>query len=317
MDARLQTTGQSAFHLSYEDLQNQDVINGTAKYLGSIGELETVKAKLLPQNPIALSDKVANFPAMQEELAQIDRFNLAKVPDFEPRRGPVISHYIATAKGPLLFMPVRSGPVSRIRQWLAALDDVDTTKLLTNFDPPALKSWQKAHSGHRSFTVIRHPVARAHHVFCTRILSTEPQQFSRVRNILGRIFHIDLPENSNDISYDLVAHRAAFSKFLQFLKANLTNQTNIRIDPNWALQSQILRAMAYHAHPDMIIREDEMEVYLKALAIQTGYSSTAKITAEPSDAPFTLEEVYDNKIEALVQDDYTLGYATFCFSSLK
>ena len=75
--------------------------------------------------------------------------------------------------------------------------------------------------------------------------------------------------------------------------------------------------MAYHAHPDMIIREDEMEVYLKALAIQTGYSSTAKITAEPSDAPFTLEEVYDSKIEALVQDAYTMGYATFGFSSLK
>ena len=185
MDARLQTTGQSSFHLGYEDLQSQDVINGTAKHLGSIGEVETVKAKLLPQNPVTLSDKVANFPAMQEELAQIDRFNLAKVPDFEPRRGPVISHYIATAKGPLLFMPVRSGPVSRIRQWLAALNDVDTIKLLTNFDAPTLKSWQKAHSGHRSFTVIRHPVARAHHVFCTRILSTEPQQFSRVRNILG------------------------------------------------------------------------------------------------------------------------------------
>ena len=185
MDARLQTTRQSAFHLSYEYLQNQDVINGTAKHLGSIGEVETVKAKLLPQNLITLSDKVANFPAMQEELAQIDRFNLAKVPDFEPRRGPVISHYIATAKGPLLFMPVRSGPVSRIRQWLATLDDVDTIKLLTNFDAPTLKIWQKAHSGHRSFTVIRHPVARAHHVFWTRISSTEPQQFRRVRNILG------------------------------------------------------------------------------------------------------------------------------------
>ena len=57
--------------------------------------------------------------------------------------------------------------------------------------------------------------------------------------------------------------------------------------------------MGYHAHPDMIIREDEMVVYLQALAIQTGYSSTTKITAELSDAPLTLEEVYDEKEKPL------------------
>ena len=109
----MQTTGQTAFQLNYEDLQNQDVINGTARFLGSTGEIEAVKAKLLPQNPVALSEKVENFPAMQAELAQIDRFNLARVPDFKPRRRPIISHYITTSKGTLLFMPVRSGPVER------------------------------------------------------------------------------------------------------------------------------------------------------------------------------------------------------------
>ena len=33
LNARLQTTGQTAFQLNYEDLQNQDVINGTAQFL--------------------------------------------------------------------------------------------------------------------------------------------------------------------------------------------------------------------------------------------------------------------------------------------
>ena len=317
LNARLQTTGQTAFQLNYEDLQNQDVINGTAQFLGSTGEIEAVKAKLLPQNPVALSEKVENFPAMQAELAQIDRFNLARVPDFEPRRRPVISHYIATSRGSLLFMPVRSGPVETISQWLAALDDVDLSELLTAFDPPALKSWQQAHPGHRSFTVIRHPVARAHYVFCTRILSTEPQQFSRIRNILGRFFHIKLPENANDHAYDLAAHRTAFMQFLRFLSANLTNQTNIRIDPNWASQSQIIRAMAYNAHPDMIIRENEMDVYLRALALQTGYSSSAKVAAKPSHTPFTLDEVYDDQIEALAQTAYATDYTTFGFGKFK
>ena len=317
LNTRLQTTGQAAFQLNYEDLQNQDVINGTAHFLGSTGKIEAVKTKLLPQNPVALSEKVENFPKMQAELAQIDRFNLAKVPDFEPRRRPTVSHYIATPKGALLFMPVRSGPLEMIRQWLAALEEVDPSGLLTDFEPAALKAWQQTHSGHRSFTVIRHPVARAHHVFCTRILSTEPHQFSRIRNILGRFFHIKLPENANDISYDLVAHRAAFMQFLQFLNANLSNQTNIRIDPNWASQNQILRAMAYNAHPDMIIRENEMDIYLQALALQTGYSSVAKVPAEPSHTPFTLDEVYDDQIEDLAQSAYSTDYTTFGFGRFK
>ena len=204
-----------------------------------------------------------------------------------------------------------------IRQWLAALEEVDPSGLLTDFEPAALKAWQQTHSGHRSFTVIRHPVVRAHHVFCTRILSTEPHQFSRIRNILGRFFHIKLPENANDISYDLVAHRAAFMQFLQFLNANLSNQTNIRIDPNWASQNQILRAMAYNAHPDMIIRENEMDIYLQALALQTGYSSVAKVPAEPSHTPFTLDEVYDDQIEDLAQSAYSTDYTTFGFGRFK
>ena len=54
--------------------------------------------------------------------------------------------------------------------------------------------------------------------------------------------------------------------------------------------------MAYNAHPDMIIRENEMDIYLQALALQTGYSSVAKVPAEPSHTPFTLDEVYDDQI---------------------
>ena len=47
--------------------------------------------------------------------------------------------------------------------------------------------------------------------------------------------------------------------------------------------------MAYNAHPDMIIRENEMDIYLQALALQTGYSSITKVPAEPNHTPFTLD----------------------------
>jgi len=38
--ARLQILGQTAFHLAYEDLQNQAVIDGLAQFLGSNGQVE-------------------------------------------------------------------------------------------------------------------------------------------------------------------------------------------------------------------------------------------------------------------------------------
>ena len=75
--------------------------------------------------------------------------------------------------------------------------------------------------------------------------------------------------------------------------------------------------MAYNAHPDMIICENEMDIYLQALALQTGYSPVAKVPAEPSHTPFTLDEVYDDQIEDLAQSAYSTDYKTFGFRRLK
>ena len=38
--AGLEISGQTAFHLAYEDLQNQAVIDGPAQFLGSNGQVE-------------------------------------------------------------------------------------------------------------------------------------------------------------------------------------------------------------------------------------------------------------------------------------
>ena len=75
--------------------------------------------------------------------------------------------------------------------------------------------------------------------------------------------------------------------------------------------------MAYNAHPDMIIRENEMDIYLQALALQTGYSSVTKVPPEPSHTPFTLDEVYDDQIEDLAQSAYSTDYTTSGFRRFK
>jgi len=42
----LQTSGQTAFYISYEDLQSVEVMNGLARYLGSDSELESLDKSL-------------------------------------------------------------------------------------------------------------------------------------------------------------------------------------------------------------------------------------------------------------------------------
>ena len=58
---RLQVTGQTAFYLAYEDLQDVEVMNGLARFLGSDERLEKLDGSLKKQNPSPLREKVMNF----------------------------------------------------------------------------------------------------------------------------------------------------------------------------------------------------------------------------------------------------------------
>lgn len=85
----LQTTGQTAFYVAYEDLQDVDVMNGLAAYLEQPDKLERLDRNLKRQNPEPLSKKVANFEEMEACLSKTDHFGLARTPNFEARRGAV------------------------------------------------------------------------------------------------------------------------------------------------------------------------------------------------------------------------------------
>ena len=83
----MQITGQTAFYLDYEDLQSVEVMNGLARWLGVSAQLDSLDQSLKKQNPEPMAEKVTNFDAMGEALARLDRFNLSRTPNFEPRRG--------------------------------------------------------------------------------------------------------------------------------------------------------------------------------------------------------------------------------------
>ena len=310
---RLQSTGQTAFYIAYEDLQDLAVINGLARYLGVEQTLDELDSSLKKQNPSPLSDKLSNFEEMEQALSGLDTFNLTRTPNFEPRRGAAVPGFTTGARAPLLYMPVRAGPETAVRHWLAALDGVAPDTLPTKLNQKSLRQWKRRKPGHRSFTVLRHPVARAHAVFCNRILMKGPGCYTEIRKTLRNFYKLPIPGQSPREDWDRRAHREAFVGFLEFLRANLAGQTGIRVDATWASQASVVQGMGNFSLPDMIVREEDMAAYLPALARQVGYAKPPRPGRTLPEKPIALAEIYDDEIEKIVNEVYQRDYVMFGF----
>jgi LPS sulfotransferase NodH len=309
---RLQCSGQSAFYVAYEDLQNIDVINGMAQYLGVDGRLDGLDKTLKVQNPSALADKVENFEDMQQSLTGLDRFNLTRTPNFEPRPGPAVPTWVTGTKTPLLYMPIRGRLDHDVRRWLARLDNGKPADLGGKHGQGDLRSWLKDNPGHRSFTILRHPVARAHDVFCQKILPSEGG-FPGIRATLRRRYKLPLPEEFPSDGFSVEEHRAAFLSFLTFLKANLAEQTAVRVDALWASQAKILQGFAEFTIPDRLIRESDLPEALNDIAKEVGHPAPETFSASDGPAPFALSEIYNAQIEKAARDAYARDYMMFGF----
>jgi LPS sulfotransferase NodH len=314
---RLQTSGQTAFYVHYDDLQSVEVMNGLARYLGCAARLEALDASLKPQNPEPLESKVENYEVMTRALARQDMFDLSRSPNFEPRRGAAVPGFVSAARAPLLYMPVHSGPVAEVCAWLAALDGVAVETLPTKLNQSALRRWMRRKPGHRRFTVLRHPVARAHAAFCDKVLIKGPGCYRDIRRTLRQAYKLPIPGGWPDEGYDLAAHRAAFVAFLTFLKANLAGQTALRVDAHWATQAALIEGMAQFGAPDVILRENEMGPWLGALARQAGYAKPPAPPKAPAQLPFDLAAIYDDEIEQITRAIYLRDYMLFGFRNWR
>jgi LPS sulfotransferase NodH len=306
----LQTTGQTAFYLDYDDIGDLAVLRGLAAFLGVEPTLDAPDATLKRQNPEAIGEKVSNPAEMAAELARIDRFNLSRTPNFEPRRGPAIPAIQIAGGVPLMFMPLRGGPVAAVAGWLAG---VGTGGLLGDMTQKEVRQWKRAHPGHRSFTVLRHPVARAHHVFCTQVLGGAMPE---MRMALMRQMKIDLPPPAKAAEQGIADHRAAFIGFLGAVKQGLMGQSVLRVDPHWASQSAVLHGFAQFQSPDHVLREDRLPAALDWLCAEIGVAG-AVYEAEPDVAAHSLATVWDDEVERAVRDAYQRDYLAFGFGSWR
>ena len=314
---RLQALGQTAFHLRYDDLGDLEIMNGVAAFLGADAGLDAIDTSLKVQNPAPLSEKVVNFDEMQTELAGADVFGLDSAPDFEPSRVAAVPSYVAAAKTPLLYLPVRGGPEAPVRAWMAQLDGVAETQLLTKMSQKTLRQWKRANKRHRSFTVLRHPLARAYHAYCAHILGWGKPVYGAIRQTLVRRYDLPAPEEAQGDAYDAAAHRDGFEIFLRFLKQNLAGQTSIRVDPAWCSQVQALQGFGRFALPDFVLREEELPTALPEIATRVSGKKTAYAPQDSDGFPISLEAIYDDTLEALASSAYARDYLMFGFEPWK
>ena len=317
----LQRTGQAAFHLDYTDLQDIAVLNGLAMYLDVPARLTKLDTSLKRQNPQPLADKVTNPAALEAAIAELGASVLYSPATAEPKRAPAVPTLLAAARSPLLFMPIKCGPTDRVRAWLAALDNVPDDRLLADFTQKSLRQWIETHQGFKLFTVVRHPLARAHSAFCTHIIGPAPGVFADVRDALVRSHGLVLPRplspGDDHRSVDISAHRAAFVSFLRFVEMNLGGQTALRTDPAWASQHAILQGLALLTVPHAVLSEDRLLADLAALASQIGLSEmpAPPLATEPS--LIWLSRIYDAELEALARKAYPRDYQYFGFGDWR
>ncbi|MGQ0567122.1 MAG: nodulation protein NodH [Gemmobacter sp.] len=298
----LQVTGQTAFWIDYDDVQDLAVLNGLAAFLGLSARLDALDPKLKKQNPEAIADKVENPGAIAAALARLDRFNLARTPNFEPRRAPAIPSFVGS--GGALFMPLRSGVEARVEGWLGGFGP-----LVRDFTQKTLKQWRADATATRSFAVLRHPLLRAHDTCFNQVLTGDLPEF---RTGLSRTMQIDLPPPHKVGKLAHADRQAIFLAFLRFARLNLSGQTALRVPAPVATQTALLQGFAQFQGPDLTFREDRLEQGLAFLAAELG-KDCPPLPPDAGTGP--LDAIVTPEIQDAAHDTYARDYQGYGFSA--
>ena len=302
--ASLMRTGQSGFPIGYDDLFDDQNLSGLAAWLGLSGERveKAVRAKV--QNPTPLAERLIEPESVARTLANLSAPDLMTLKEFEPPRGPGLRGFVAAEGLPVLYMPIRGAVEDPVADWLAAQPGVG--ELLREMTQKDLRQWWRAHPGHRSFTILRHPLRRAWDSFATHIMP--PDGFADIRDVLVRRFEMPVADGA----WSVEQARAAFAVFLRFLEANLAGQTSVRVDASWTSQSRHLSAISTFATPDAVLREETLAQDIARFG--AGLNVTfdgAPHFAEPG--PVALAEVVTPEIDTLCARAYRRDMLQFGF----
>ena len=303
---RLQVTGQTAYYIDYADILDLDVLNGLAAFLGVEGRLNALDFRFKKQNPEALRDKVSNPEDMEAALARMDWFAITQTPNFEPRRSAAVPQYTASQSASMLYQPIKGGPDAQMRRWLAAFGPLEQ-----NFDRKSLKAWKDTHHGFRSFTVLRHPLARAYAAWSD---FADTEFMPELRPYLKRVHKFQMPPRGKPFG-STEDFRAGFLVFLDFAKHLLTGRTELRVMPQLASQTAVLQGFAALQSPDLILREDRLADGLAYLCLDLGLDPPP--LPDMPEPAITLQSIWGEDLEAAAEAAYGRDYQAYGFGKWK
>ncbi|MEM9321014.1 MAG: nodulation protein NodH, partial [Pseudomonadota bacterium] len=302
----LQAQGQTAFEIGYDDLQDKAVLAGLLRFLRVEAEIDPTGSKLKPQNPGGPREKVSNPDEMKAKIAKLDPFLLDRSGTVERPRGPAVKRIVVTEGPGLMWMPVPGVAEDEMQACLADLGgyDSDAAAPVSGLNQRALRQWMRRHPGHQKFTIIRHPLARAHTVFCASVLPRLPIH-AETRRRLRKRYDIPLPQDWPAPEYDQKAHRAAFGAWLRFLSSCLAGQTSLTPPAPWVGQLTCLQGIGTFALPDHILRAEDLAAGLARLSLRKPAPPLGQ------DSPFELGAIYNAELEALARQAYRRDYVFF------
>ena len=165
-----------------------------------------------------------------------------------------------------------------------------------------------------SFTILRHPLERAHHIFCEYILDYNSDDFAQIRRKLVNRYNVPLPDQVQNIDQD--DHKKVFLAFLGFLKANLLGQTTVRSDPNFASQTNIIQGFSRFAPPDALIMQDDSQRFFDAIFHASGLERESSIDLT-SRHNGRLSDIYCADLEAACRGAYHKDYIALGFTDYQ
>jgi hypothetical protein len=307
---KLQKTGQTAFYIAYEDIKDLDVLNGLARWLGCDARINALPRKFKRQNPEPLDEKLVNPDAVSEGIARLDRFNLTRSPSFEPPHPPILWAFRACRTQPIVYAPIPGCSERAILGWMTQIDGAGGESLLSDFTRETWRAWQRANPQRMAFTVLRHPLKRAHDVFVDQILLGNRVH---VRSFIERLRGLELPHSKSDLvhmSTDL--HRGAFLGFLHFIQANLNGQTAVQTRPIWASQSRLIEGIVSQCPLHRLIREEHLSEELASIGLALG-CDVPMFEGESARMPLQLEAIYDPSVEKAARAAFGRDYEMLGF----
>ena len=312
---RLQEAGQTAFELRYEDLKTPAVLNGLVSYLGRGDRRNHFEESIRRQNPEPLSEKVSNYAEMIADLGGLDAETLDGQVGPETTRGIGIRDLVVSNVAPVLYAPLPGVSSQKVYALMARLGGGKPVELGSDLSQKELAAWlDEAGARLQSFTLIEHPLERAYGVFMSHIFPPVDATYPKIRRRLKAQFDVPLPEKGDDLSdWTTDRHRAAFEGFLVFLKSNLAGQTSIRIDGRWEAQHKLLGSVQVAQPIARIVKSGAFAEFAAELEGVGAYS----VPDPPDQAPSSLAEIYNRRLENLARAAYAKDYRLFGFGAWR